>query len=359
MGLKESESYLDNVEESLRALLRQYDEVTRPCRGEFAILLPYCETDNALRIAERAKQSCRSYDGEDKLQETSVGVIPVSPKGDNLHLARMISKGASKGISLLSDTTTPAYRAVRDIRDALEENRFQLHFQEIKSLSDDTAGDSYEILLRMYDRKGKLISPTEFIPLAEHHGLMPYIDLWVVEKFLSSYTSIYNEVSGRKLRKAAINLSGKTLSNKVARERILDSISQYEVPPEKICFEITETASISDPAAAKEFIEALKAKGCTIGLDDFGKGFSNYDYLRRLPIDYIKIDGGLIRHVSDDMIDKAIVSGIIEIARMMNMQTVAEFVSTSEILDCVMEMGVDHVQGWAIGKAEPLFERYC
>ncbi|WP_394221611.1 putative bifunctional diguanylate cyclase/phosphodiesterase [Alteromonas gracilis] len=243
---------------------------------------------------------------------------------------------------------------------ALQYDGFELYSQAIMPLkvpSQEWASQlqHYEILLRLNARDGGLISPGLFIPLAERHGLMNKVDLWVIDNTLKTLES--NPAHIDKVGKVAINLSGITLGDEMALHKIAKRVQSTSVPAEKICFEITETTAVTNLAAAKHFISTLRDLGCSFALDDFGAGMSSFTYLKNLDVDYVKIDGSFVRNIAHDPIDHATVKAINSIAHSMGKQTVAEFVVDSATADVLQELKVDYGQGFALDKPKPLAHR--
>ena len=360
IGYKGIQRYQESVSRRLRSMLMGHDHVSRIIEGEIALLLPYCSLLSAIRVSERIpkllSETIYTADGRSHSAKADISVVPIQQKGTDIICAReAVKRQKRKAIPLSLD---PEYISLEQIKNAIAKNRFQLYFQDIAPIKGTSEGDRYEILVRLYDENGKIFSPAEFIPLAEKHDVMPKLDLSVVRRFFSGYNQIYCNGSGRRLDRASLNLSGKTLSDPDTLAEVDSLFDEFKVPPEKICFEVTETAEIRNHESALQFINAVKARGCKFALDDFGTGFSNYDYLTNLPIDYVKIDGSLVQQIVENSINRFIVGGIAKVAKMMNLTTIAEFVSNQEILDCLRGIGVDYVQGWAIGKAEPRFEGY-
>lgn len=238
---------------------------------------------------------------------------------------------------------------VSEINQALEEDRFVLYQQKIQPVDFRQTGHAIEILLRMLDRDGNIIPPYNFLPSAERYNLMPAIDRWVIEhtfKFLDQKKSEYHHV--------AINLSGMSLADENLLDFIKSKIDKYKIRPGMICFEITETAAISNLSKAVDFINVLKTEGCSFALDDFGSGLSSFTYLKTLPVDYLKIDGSFVKDMETDPIDRAMVSAINAIGHVMDITTIAEFVENDRILAILSAIGVDYAQGYGIHKPEPL-----
>ncbi|WP_334060309.1 putative bifunctional diguanylate cyclase/phosphodiesterase [Alteromonas sp. S005] len=243
---------------------------------------------------------------------------------------------------------------------ALQNDGFELYSQAIMPLNvpnQDMAShlQHYEILLRLNGRESGLISPGLFIPLAERHGLMNKVDMWVVDNTLKTLES--NPAHIDNVGKVAINLSGITLGDEMALHKIAKRMQSTTVPAEKICFEITETTAVTNLSAAKHFISTLRDLGCSFALDDFGAGMSSFTYLKNLDVDYVKIDGSFVRNIVHDPIDHATVTAINNIAHSMGKQTVAEFVVDNATAEVLRELKVDFGQGFALDKPKPLAHR--
>jgi EAL domain-containing protein (putative c-di-GMP-specific phosphodiesterase class I) len=178
------------------------------------------------------------------------------------------------------------------------------------------------------------------------------IDRWVIANALEWLRA--RPLLAEKLHLCAINLSGQSLGNDDILQFILDQIDASKVPAEKLCFEVTETAAVADLLQANHFMTSLKERGCKFALDDFGSGFSSFAYLKKLPVDYLKIDGSFVRDIVTDSIDLAMVRSINEIGHLLGKQTIAEFVEDHAILEILEGLGVDYAQGFGIGRPLPL-----
>ena len=177
---------------------------------------------------------------------------------------------------------------------------------------------------------------------------------WVVETTLANFSRLHP--SGRPVKLCAINLSGPTFEDNAFADFVLRALEDYGVSPQRICFEITETAAIANQATASQFIRELRAMGCWFALDDFGSGLSSFAYLKNLPVDYLKIDGSFVRDMLHDPYDRAMVAAINEVGHRMGIRTIAEFVENRETLHALADLGVDYAQGWALGQPAPLRE---
>ncbi len=245
---------------------------------------------------------------------------------------------------------------VQRIRNALDEGRFCLFAQEIRALDDDGADHSrVELLLRLRDEDGNLVAPGGFIPAAERYGLMPLLDRWVVGNAFALLGARLDSAGSGPLRSCAINLSGVTLGDDDFVDFVCRQLETHHIPPELICFEITETTAIANIASAQRFIGALKKRGCRFALDDFGIGTSSFGYLKHLPVDTIKIDGSFVKEILNSNVDRAMVEMIVHMAKVMGKAVVAECVESEGILAALREIGVGYAQGYAIGRPR-LFE---
>lgn len=243
------------------------------------------------------------------------------------------------------------------INSALDENRMELWQQSITHVDKinkklDSGNVHFELLLRMRDKEGNLMGPEAFLPSAERYDLATRIDRWVLDAMFNWFGKYPDQLEG--LEMCAVNLSGQSLSDEKFLQEITGHLSNPGIPAEKICFEITETAAIQNLAKASQFIKTLKRLGCSFALDDFGSGLSSFAYLKSLPVDFVKIDGFFVKDVVRDSVDLAMVKAINDMAHAMGKLTIAEFVEDKEILQKLVDLGVDYVQGYGIAKPAPL-----
>lgn len=241
------------------------------------------------------------------------------------------------------------------IPEALEDNDFELFYQTIAAISGNTGGGlHFELLIRLKDKKGNWVLPGQFLPAVERYDLSIKLDQWVIVNALAGLRRMKNQ--NIKVEQCAINLSGNSLGDKGFLEFVLKEIKHSQINPQSLCFEITETAAISNLSSAKKFINTLKSEGTRFALDDFGTGLSSFAYLKELPVDLLKIDGIFIRDLVGDPIQLAMVKSINDVGHVMGMKTVAEFVEDQEIMDLLKEIGVDYAQGYHISKPRPATE---
>ena len=235
------------------------------------------------------------------------------------------------------------------IEEALEHDRFELHFQPIMNIGNGRIS-SAEVLLRLRD-DDELVPPSRFVYIAERVGLMPQVDAWVVDKSLELLARMRRDHDP--LFELEVNLSGHSIGNPDIERAIVDSLRRHDVDPSALILEITETAAVADVALARDFAGRMTDLGCAFALDDFGAGFGSFYYLKHLFFDYVKIDGEFVAHVHESAVDRTIMRSIVGIARDLGKQTVAEFVSDPQILEVCREEGVDFAQGYLIGKPMP------
>ena len=235
----------------------------------------------------------------------------------------------------------------------LEENRLQLYFQPMAPVaSKQVEGAHYEVLLRMADTH--IVLPDAFFPAADRYNLTSKLDRWVINTAFQSIVDHPTHLA--QLYLCAINLSGHSLNDETFLEFVNTRFKEFPIPPEKICFEITETVAIANLSQANTFMKVLKDQGCRFSLDDFGSGLSSFAYLKNLPVDFLKIDGLFVKDMLKDWLDLAMVKSINEIGQVMGKQTIAEFVESDAILEKLREIGIDYAQGYGIKRPRPFGE---
>jgi len=240
---------------------------------------------------------------------------------------------------------------VSGIGHALEQDRIALMVQPIYSLHDPSLPPRWEVLVRMRDPDGRSINPGRFIPAAERYVLMPAVDRWVISRVLSQEAARLRAWHAQYPDHYlfAINLSATSLSDAAFLPFMVRQMEENRVPWSSICLEITETAAVSDLGRARALMTGLYEHGCRFAVDDFGTGFAAYSYLKSLPLSYLKIDGAFVRGVHKDPVDRALIESITHVARVLGLETVAEWVESDEVLQTVRTLGVDYAQGHALG----------
>jgi diguanylate cyclase (GGDEF)-like protein len=364
---------LRQISQLLKKHIRKHDVLARLGGDEFGILMVNCGIEDAKSIAQKLidKVSRYRFLWEDKpfAISVSIGIAPVS---DCINNANDLLRNADIACYAAKDAGRNCFRIytesvldiakvhgemqwVTKINWALENNKFCLYAQIIQpNVLTDTCGFHYEVLLRMVDESGLLVSPNAFLPAAERYHLMTKIDKWVIRNQFDYLSKNPEHLASLEL--CSINLSGPSLTAPGFLQAVIDYLNYYQIPAEKICFEITETAAISNLTDATNFIDAMHKKGCSFALDDFGTGLSSFAYLKYLPVDFLKIDGVFVKGIVDDPIDYAMVKSIHEVGRVMGKKTVAEFVENSDVVLKLKEIGVDYSQGYGIAKPCPIEE---
>jgi EAL domain-containing protein (putative c-di-GMP-specific phosphodiesterase class I) len=241
---------------------------------------------------------------------------------------------------------------LQKLQGALKENRFQLYTQAIVAAYGDNGGPALEVLVRLKDESGKDVPPSEFVKAAERYRLMGLVDRWVVQTTLSALGRGAIPIASN--RSVAINISGQTLGDVQFLEFVVECLDGTGVSPNQVCFEITETAVVSNLEHAQRFVGVLHGMGCQFALDDFGSGVGSFSNLKNLPMDYLKIDGSFMRNLAKDSVNQAMVTAMIRLARTLNFKVIAEQVEDAAALDTAKRMGVDYVQGYAIERPQPL-----
>jgi len=239
---------------------------------------------------------------------------------------------------------------VEEINSALEEDRFRLAAQKIIPVDDQPDGLRFEVLSRLELSNGSIVSPSSFYPAAERYGLANALDRRVIELTIRWLTQ--QDDIRRDLRHVSINLSSGSFTDPDFSGWLIERVNESELRPEQFCFEVGETATIANLAAASKFMHELTDIGCRFSIDDFGSGLSSFGYLRKLPVDFLKIDGVLVADILDDPTDLTMVKAICDITRSMGKRTVAEHVASPRLLNAVRDAGADFVQGMHIGMPE-------
>lgn len=363
---------LRQVASLLQGKIRESDILARLGGDEFGVLLQHCTLEQARSVAEDLRKTVRDFRfvHEDHSFEigVSIGVVTVNASIHNMTEVYSAADVACYAAKDSGRNRIHVYkpddhelkrrqgemRWVARIRKAIEEDRFVLYSQVIEPVSDPDLPVHYEILLRIRDENGEEVPPMAFIPAAERYNLMPEVDRWVVGRVMDLASTIQHGP----LHDAVwtINISGRSLGDDEFLRYLARKISDAPMAADRICFEITETAAIANLRRATRFMKQLKDLGCRFALDDFGSGLSSFAYLKNLEVDYLKIDGSFVRDMVEDPIDYAMVEAINNVGHVMNIQTIAEFVETSEIREALQSLGVNYGQGFGIGRPVPLHD---
>jgi diguanylate cyclase (GGDEF)-like protein/PAS domain S-box-containing protein len=366
------DSVLREVASLIKETVRDSDTVARLGGDEFGLLLVGCPLEKARQIADDAVRKVSEYRfvWKDKIFNigVSVGLVEISRESGVLEevmsaadSACYVAKRQGNHVHVYSvrDEALARHRGeihwLQRLQTALKENRFELLAQPIIATSKTaTDGPALEVLLRLSDDGSGQggISPTEFEPAAERYRIMADVDRWVVQTALTALGR-----GGIRLpdnRSLSINLSGQTLGDPQFLEFVVDCFDRTGVAPAQVCFEVTENSVITNIEHAGRFIGVLHGMGCRFALDDFGRGLSSFGNLKNLALDYLKIDGTFIRNLAGDNVNQAMVAAMIKLARTLNFKVIAEQVEDLGAFEAVQKMGVDYMQGYHLGRPQPL-----
>jgi diguanylate cyclase (GGDEF)-like protein/PAS domain S-box-containing protein len=357
---------------TLAGTMRRRDTLSRLGGDEFGILLEHCPPAEAKRLAaaclETVQQTRFVWEGQPFVVGGSIGVVSITAESESLAVILRDAdaacyaakeRGRNRVYHYAPDDAVMAIRQgemqwVSRISSALQENRFQLFGQAIVPLVPrERERSRIEVLIRLVEQDGTLIAPGAFIPAAERYSLMTAVDRWVVRNVIESFA---REAPASNRPIFSINLSGMSLGDPSMLSFVREQLEQSGVPPETLCFEVTETSAIANLAQATHFMRELKALGCWFALDDFGSGMSSFGYLQSLPVDALKIAGAFLREIERDPVEYAMVEAINRVGHVMRLKTVAEGVENLETLETLRRLGVDYVQGFAISEPLPLAE---
>jgi diguanylate cyclase (GGDEF)-like protein/PAS domain S-box-containing protein len=365
MGHDAGDQLLIEVSSLLRKRTRRSDILARFGGDEFTVLLADVDIDKAEHIAESFRQQMAEYNfihsGHNVDVACSIGVSTISQYSatpENVlseadFACNLAKRNGRNQIHVFRENDRENVTSMsldmswsRRIKDALEQDRFVLALQPIVDLNTGQAVYS-EVLLRMLDENGDIIMPGGFLPSAERFGLAKELDKWVIARSISTLAGINKDKPGTRF---AINLSAQTLADLTVCDLIHKCLTDFDVDPAALTFEITETSAIADMNEAVSFISRLNMLGCRTALDDFGTGMSSFGYLRDLPVNMVKIDGRFIKQIAHNKVDQAMVSAMNEIAKALGLSTVAEFIEDQSCVDVLKRIGVDYGQGYYLGK---------
>ena len=373
-GHSVGDQLLQQVAKLLRDAVRARDTLARLGGDEFAVILEHCTADQALDVAQKIcdrMEAFRFLHDERRFRiGASIGLVPVDNRWATAAAAMQAAdtscyaaKDAGRNRVHAWFDTDQAMRARQGemqwatrLEQALDEDRFVLYVQRIEALGEGPSGLHAEVLIRMLEPDGSLIPPGAFLPAAERFHMATRIDRWVLKRAVQQIRGL-GDLNA--LDTLCINLSGQSVGDRAFHRHAIDALSEAGgAVCERICLEITETAAVTNMADASIFIEQVRALGIRVALDDFGAGASSFGYLKTLQVDLLKIDGSFIRDVIDDPLDDAAVRCFVDVARVVGVKTVAEFVDRPEVLSRVREIGIDYAQGFLLHRPEPIENQF-
>lgn len=365
---------LKQLSQVLRDNVRESDSLARLSGDEFGVLLESCPIDHALQVAHNLQNTISEFrfiwkDVKHRIT-ASIGFVEVTAE----------SAGVEE---LLSDVDMACYTAkeqgrnrikvftrqdddmsrrkgemqwVTKLNQALEENQFRLYEQAILPVTKhDTEIRHSEFLVRLIGDDGKVMEPETFVPAAEQYNLMPKIDRWVINTAMQYIEAqLQQGHTPQDLGVYFIGIAGSTLSDGAFYGFVEENLKRHNIPAEMICFELAETTALGHYGPAQDFINNIRQYGCRIAIDDFGAGLSSFSYLKSVPVDYVKIDGGFVHHMMEDPMDCAIVEAINQIGHIAGLQTIAEYVESDSVMYKLKDIGVDYAQGDKLDAPHPI-----
>ena len=370
-GHQAGDELLKQISKKLLESIRDVDCLCRIGGDEFALIVNNCDSSKAQSISRKILLIINTFrfEWEEQLFKLGASIGLVSINATSTSVAEVMScvdsacytaKEAGRNRihlylpdNLGFDQRRSESKWVSRLHWALEEDRFCLWHQAIVPVqSGAVQGTFSEVLIRLLDEAGQLQLPGKFLPAAEKYGLSPMVDRWVVGAIVDAMRLAPNLTENADTY--FINLSGASLSDELFLDYVTGLMADNRLLAKKLCFEITETATIKNLKVTQAFIEKLQKMGCRFALDDFGSGLSSFAYLRELPVDYLKIDGAFVKDITDNQVDQALVRAIHDVGSAMGKTTIAEFVENAEILEMLKDIGIDYAQGFGISLPKPL-----
>ena len=370
-GMHVGDDVIVNVAECMAKSLPPGALSARISGDRLAALIPNSSMEKSGIVAEKIRAAAaaivpRAGQGSFEVS-VCLGIAPIirsdNPLAHALATAEIACKAAKdrgrNRVEMFQDSDQSIIRRHTDIlvigklRDALGNDSFRLDAQPILPLRGNYGRPRFEILIRMLGDRGEIIPPGKFLSAAERYQLMPTIDRWVVHR-ACELLGEHSASVGEEIARFAINLSGQSLQDESFLEYVIGEIKNSSLPPGVLCFELTETATIGNLVKAQNFMRSLQDLGCQFALDDFGTGVSSLAYLKDLSVNYLKIDGSFVRDAVVNARSESMIKAIAQLAKVMCMETIAEYVETDVLRARMADLGVDYGQGFAMGKAQPL-----
>ncbi len=372
-GMHVGDDVIVSVAECMAKALPATALSARISGDRLAALIPHATMESASRLAESIRAAAaaivpRAGQGSFEVS-ASLGVAPIGRAENALAHALATAEIACKAakdrgrnrVEVFQDSDQSIIRRHTDIlvigklRDALGNDSFRLDAQPILPLRGNYGRPRFELLIRMLGDHGEIIPPAKFLSSAERYQLMPTVDRWVVHR-ACQLLGEHSAAVGEEIARFAINLSGQSLQDETFLDYVVEEIRTSNLPPNVLCFELTETATVGNLEKAQHFLRTLQELGCQFALDDFGTGVSSLAYLKDLSVNYLKIDGSFVRDSLNNTRSESMIKAIAQLAKVMCMETIAEYVETDRLRARMADLGVDYGQGFAMGKAQPLDE---
>lgn len=366
-GHAAGDELLKQVTRLMSNRLRKRDTLARLGGDEFAVLLQHCPGDEGLKVANSLRSDIQDlrffWEGQVFNIGVSIGMVSFSEDEETADqllnkadAACYSAKESGRNRVQIYDENASRKRGetaiVNLLVDAFENDRMRLYQQQIRATDPSEAKLHCEVLVRLLSESGDVISPGMFLPAAERYGLATTLDKWVIKTTIGWLARHQHKFADSLV--LAINLSGQSITDSLILEFIKQQIEENRIAKGSICFEITETAAMTDITKARHFIQEVKQLGCQFSLDDFGSGHASYAHLKNMPVDFLKIDGMFVKDIPHDPIDYSIVKSMNEIGQVLGMKTIAEFAENDEVIEKLLHIGVDFLQGYGVSRPAPI-----
>lgn len=372
-GHRAGDKLLIQLTRIIKKQIRNHDTLARIGGDEFGLLLEGCSLDKAIEIAEGLVSLVKNYEfnWQDKKFHVgvSIGLVMITQETESIEkalsqadIACYVAKDMGRNqvhIHGLKDERIRNMQKelswVADINNAESNNHFSLFLQSIENIQSDHVITMYEVLLRLND-EGTMVLPGTYIPAAERFSLMKDVDKWVIEQTFKRLSELYKTVPDCNVL-LFINISANSLTSQTFSDFVIQQYKKYNIVHDAVCFEITEMKAVKNINHAADVISALRKYNIKFALDDFGAGISSFTYLKNLPVDYLKIDGSIIKNISKNTADKAMVAAIGQVGKVMNIEVIAKHVENVFTLNQLKEIGIDYAQGFYLDKPQEINKR--
>ncbi len=373
-GHKAGDELLMQLTHIIKDNIRSHDTLARIGGDEFGLLLEGCSLEKAIEIAEGIVCLIKNYEFNWQHKKFHVGVsiglviidhntqdieIALSQADMACYAAKDMGRNQVHIHGLDDERVKKMHKElswVADINNAAGDHRFSLCLQSIETMQHRKTSSMYEVLLRLNDDEGTLISPGSYIPAAERFSLMKDVDYWVIEHAFKELSNLYKSIKHCDVC-LFINISANSLTNNQFSEFVIQQYKKYNIAPDAVCLEISESNAIKNINQTADVISTLHKYNIKFALDDFGTGISSFSYLKNLQVDYLKINGDIIKNIAHNTADRAMVAAINQIGKVMNIQTIAKHVENVFTLNQLKDIGIDYAQGFYLGKPKPINEQ--
>lgn len=368
---------LRQISAHIKSHTKSRDLVARLGGDEFGLLLMDCDIEHARLVTERIRQSVQDhrFNWENRVFHigASIGVMLIDQHVGTLddvlstvdtacYSAKQSGRNQINVVNenpLMLEQRKSETRCLQLIREALEQDYFQLYCQPITRLDNTSEHDNHqELLLRMIDEHDQVTEPGKFLNTAQRYHLLPEIDRWVIRHALARLSDSEDPLNNDNIRLTSINISCQSISD---RHFVSDVISYFQnslVSPDRICFEIAESAVVSNISQTTDFMLELSAIGVHFALDNFCNNLSSFAYIKKLPVDFLKIDGRLMQNLIEDEVDTALIAAIRDITNILGIHTIAECVEDSYTFNALKTLGIDYAQGFYVSQPKNLLQQY-